>query len=131
MGKTVMIQPTATTHSRVVQRSTKFRSPALEGLYEVYLDGQKVADTDDTEYVFRHVTPGYHIAGVLASYTSGKTAMSTIEFESTAVDGIVQTSVRQSSAGRFYDLQGRRVAQPGKGVYIVTNDHTTVKSVRK
>ena len=109
----------ATTHSRVVQRSTKFRSPALEGLYEVYLDGQKVADTDDTEYVFRHVTPGYHIAGVLASYTSGKTLMSTIEFESTAIDGIVQIDNSQPTAGVFYDLQGRRHRQMGKGVYIV------------
>ena len=120
-----------TATSRRLSKGLRRKSPALEGQYEVYLDGVKVADTDETNYVFAHLTPGTHTAGVLASYTSGKTAMSTIEFESTAVDGIVQTSVRQSSAGRFYDLQGRRVAQPGKGVYIVTNDHTTVKSVRK
>ena len=108
----------ATSRGRA-QHATKFRSAALEGLYEVYLDGQKVADTDDTEYVFSHVTPGHHVAGVLASYTSGKTQMSTIEFESTAIDGIVQIDNSRLAGNSVYDLQGRRHRQMGKGVYIV------------
>ena len=45
--------------------------------------------------------------------------MSTIEFESTAIDGIVQIDNSQPTAGVFYDLQGRRHRQMGKGVYIV------------
>ena len=56
------------------------KSPALEGQYEVYLDGEKVADTDETSHVFTNLSQGRHVAGVLASYTSGKTEMSTIEF---------------------------------------------------
>ena len=56
------------------------KSPALEGQYEVYLDGEKVADTDETSHIFTNLSQGRHVAGVLASYTSGKTEMSTIEF---------------------------------------------------
>lgn len=96
------------------------KSPALDGQYEVYLDGVKVADTDETSYVFAHLTPGQHVAGVLASYTSGKTAMSTIVFESTAVDGIGETMNSELGTMNCYDLQGRRMAQGQlkKGVYI-------------
>lgn len=57
------------------------RSPSLDGLYEVYLDGEKVAQQDETEYVFSNLAAGRHTAGVIASYTSGKTEMSTIGFE--------------------------------------------------
>jgi len=109
------------------------RMPALDGLYEVYLDGVKVADTDETSYVFAHVAQGHHTAGVLASYTSGKTAMSTVEFDSNLVDGIDAATLSATQQPTVvYDLQGRRLQRVGqKGVYVVSSGSHTVKSVRK
>ena len=60
------------------------KSPAIDGLYEIYLDGEKVAQQDETQYTFTGLSSGIHTAGVLASYTSGKTEMSTIDFEVTS-----------------------------------------------
>lgn len=105
------------------------RSPALEGQYEVYLDGVKVADTDETSYVFAHLSQGHHTAGVLASYTSGKTAMSTIDFESSAVDGIEYFALPTQQIEQVYDLQGRQwsKARMPKGVYLLHGRKHVVK----
>ena len=106
--------------------------PALEGQYEVYLDGQKVADTDDTNYVFRHLTRGEHTAGVVASYTSGKTEMTTIDFECELIDGVQSVMLPTGQTGQAYDLQGRRVGRVGqKGLYIVTDGRQTHKVIKK
>lgn len=66
-------------------------SPSKTGLYEVYLDGKLVAQQDGTEYTFTGLTHGQHTAGVVASYTSGKTEMSTIDF-SVDLTGITTTA---------------------------------------
>ena len=107
--------------------------PALEGQYEVYLDGLKVADTDDTNYVFRHLTRGEHTAGVVASYTSGKTEMTTIDFECELTDGVQSVVLPTQQTGQVYDLQGRRIdnTQLNKGIYIMTDGKHTVKAVRR
>lgn len=91
------------------------RAPALDGAYEVYLDGVKVADTDDTEYVFENLANGKHTAGVIASYTSGKTEMSTIDF-----DVNYDTGIATAVTGEFrMSVDGRRLT--------VTGAHTGVK----
>ena len=106
--------------------------PALEGQYEVYLDGLKVADTDETNYVFSHLTRGEHTAGVVASYTSGKTEMTTLDFECELIDGIEQIVTSKVTNSQCYDLQGRRLNSVSqKGVYIVSDGRHTMKSVRK
>ena len=98
------------------------RMPALEGQYEVYLDGQKVADTDETNYVFSHLSQGRHTAGVVASYTSGKTEMTTIDFECSLKDGVRHVASAKQPAGQVYDLQGRWVRSvTKKGIYVVTD----------
>ena len=108
------------------------RMPALEGQYEVYLDGRKVADTDATNYVFSHLTQGRHTAGVLASYTSGKTEMTTIDFECSLIDGVPSVALATQQTGQVYDLQGRRVGSMGqKGLYIVTDGRQTHKVIKK
>ncbi len=89
------------------------RAPALEGAYEVYLDGKKVADTDDTEYLFESLATGKHTAGVIASYTSGKTEMSTIDFDVNYDTGIltdVTTEFRMSVDGRRLTVKGEHTA---------------------
>jgi hypothetical protein len=84
------------------------RAPSLDGAYEVYLDGKKVANTDDKSYVFRGLTVGKHTAGVIASYTSGKTEMSTIDFEITAtgITSNVNNGLKITVEGRKLTIDG-------------------------
>lgn len=80
---------------RSSMRKAPMRSPSLDGLYEVYLDGKLATQQDGTEYIFTNLTNGKHTAGVIASYTSGKTEMSTIEFTVDNTTGIVDIADRQ------------------------------------
>ena len=70
------------------QARQPMKSPSLDGLYEVYLDGKLVAQQDETSYIFEGLANGSHTAGVIASYTSGKTEMSTIDFTVGSETGI-------------------------------------------
>ncbi len=126
----------ANSRSQIVNRQSVNRNshkmPALEGQYEVYLDGQKMGDTDETNYVFSHLTQGRHTAGVLASYTSGKTEMTTIDFDCNLIDGVPSVAFETQQTRKAFDLQGRRVERASqKGVYIVTDGEHTVKAVRR
>ena len=85
------------------------RSPSLDGLYEVYLDGNLVAQQDETSYLFEGLSEGSHTAGVVASYTSGKTAMSTIDFTvsaSTGVDAVPGGALRATLSDGILKLTG-------------------------
>ena len=63
------------------------KAPSLSGAYEVYLDGMKVEDTDETTHLFTGLSNGQHVAGVKASYTSGVTEMSTVTFDINTTGG--------------------------------------------
>ena len=126
----------ANSRSQIVNRQSVNRNshkmPALEGQYEVYLDGQKVADTDETSYVFSHLTQGKHTAGVLASYTSGKTEMTTIDFDCQLIDGVPSVALLKQPTGRLFDLQGRRIEYAGqKGIFIMTDGEKSFKVMKK
>lgn len=49
--------------------------------YEVYLDGEKVADTNDTEYTFRDLSNGTHTASIVQKFDTGNSAQLTISFD--------------------------------------------------
>lgn len=80
------------------RKAVRQNMPSPSGAYEIYLDGEKVADTDETTYTFTGLTNGEHTAGVRASYTSGITDISTVNFQVTGV-GIEDNSV---SSVRIY-----------------------------
>ena len=84
------------------------KAPALDGAYEVYLDGEKVADTDETSYLFENLRNGTHTAGVIASYTSGKTEMSTIDFTIDVPTGMttVQGELKVAVDGKRLSVKG-------------------------
>lgn len=84
------------------------KSPSLDGLYEVYLDGKKVAQQDQNEYTFSGLSNGRHTAGVVASYTSGKTEMSTIEFDVTAtgISNVGGNGLKATVEGRTLVIEG-------------------------
>lgn len=85
-----------------------FRAPSLDGAYKVYLDGEFVGQTDEKQFSFEGLSGGPHTAGVISSYTSGDTEMTTIEFTvNREIDGIETIHVQKVN-GTAYDLQGRR-----------------------
>lgn len=43
------------------------------------------------------------------------------------VDGIAETQLATSASGRYYDLQGREVAKPTKGIYILDGKKVVVR----
>ncbi len=86
----------------------KRQAPSLDGAYKVYLDGELVEQVDDKLYYFEGLTPGEHTAGVIASYTSGDTEMSTITFSVEGVDNI-ETIRTERVEAPVYDIYGRRV----------------------
>ena len=90
-------------------RRQPMRSPSLDGLYEVYLDGKQVAQQDETQYLFENLSEGKHTAGVVASYTSGKTEMSTVDFDvdlSTGVNAVNGSALKVSVAGGIINIAG-------------------------
>ena len=86
------------------------KAPALDGAYEVSLDGEKIADTDATQYLLENLTEDVHTAGVIASYTSGKTEMSTIDFgvgsATVGIDGAKVKSLKVAVDGRRLTIDG-------------------------
>lgn len=109
------------------------RMPALDGAYEIYLDGNKVAQQDETEYEFTNLSAGTHTAGVRSAYTSGFSEMSTIDFTVSATDGIQSLSTDSTEPAEYYNLNGQKLSgsQARGGVYIVKQGTRTTKKVRK
>ncbi len=102
------------------------QAPSLDGAYKVYLDGQLVEQVDDKQYYFENLAPGEHTAGVIASYTSGDTEMSTITFTVEGVDGIetIRTSSVEAPA---YDIYGRRVNAADAPALFIQNGKKNFK----
>ena len=64
--------------------------PVNVNSYEVYLDDAKVADTQDTEYLFTGLAGGTHTAAVVQKFDTGDSEPLEITFSigSTSIDGI-------------------------------------------
>ena len=90
------------------RKASARRAPSLDGAYKVYLDGELVEQVDDRQYLFEGLASGEHTAGVIASYTSGDTEMSTIIFQVEGPDNI-EILPTEPTATSAYDLYGRRV----------------------
>lgn len=90
------------------ENKAPFHAPSLDGAYKIYLDGEFVGQTDEKEFYFEDLTGGMHTAGVISSYTSGDTEMSTIEFYVDKEDVGIETINAAASNAAVYDLQGRR-----------------------
>lgn len=75
------------------------RIPGQVVSYEIYLDGTKVGNTTDTQYLLENISTGQHIAGVKSVYASGASEMAQVNInvissgiESVLSDGITITS---------------------------------------
>lgn len=109
--------------------SRMLRSPSIDGLYEVYLDGEKVSQQDETSFVFENLKAGRHTAGVRANYTSGITEISTIEFsvDATGISAVTGDGFKIRIDGRTLIIDGgcdriEMFASDGSAVKIVSKD---------
>lgn len=56
------------------------RAPSKNGMYEVFLNGNKVGQTSLRQFIFQELAPGKYTAGVRRAYTSGYSGMANIDF---------------------------------------------------
>lgn len=112
--------------------------------YEVYLDGEKVADTNNCEYLFTGLTEGSHTASVAQKFDTGRSELLSVTFNimttgiahtggnATAVytkgdmlyieEGYVSGAVYDVSGAVMMTLDGHRttnLSQLPDGIYIV------------
>ena len=66
--------------------------------YEIFLDGEKVGESETTNYLFTGVTDGSHVAGVRAVYGVGAGEMAEMTFD--VVNG--EVSISDSELDGFY-----------------------------
>lgn len=109
------------------------RMPAPAGAYEIYLDGEKVSQQNETQYEFTGLSAGTHTAAVRSAYTSGFSPLSTIDFTISTADNIVGLSTPGNAPAQRYNLNGQKLnpTQPTHGVYIVRQGRRTSKRVGK
>ena len=95
-------------------------TPEATTYYTLAVDGDK-------NPVFKESTGGTLTAGkaylVLPSGVNVRELSVVFDSETT---GITSTAM-QSSTGQYYDLQGRRIAQPAKGLYIVNGRKVVIR----
>lgn len=115
------------------------------GIYEIYLDGEKIGETAERTFRLDGLADGRHIAGVRGSFKSGYTEMSTVVIDVTnsgvgmiedasgirfdgneiVIDGEYTSASLYSAAGiRIADINAGRLdaSHLPKGVYIVAVD---------
>lgn len=62
-------------------RKTSAKASCAEGLYEIWLNGERIANTDQTSYALAELPDGHYKAGVRSHYTSGYSSMAYVEFD--------------------------------------------------
>ena len=97
---------------------------ASDGTTQHYVFGYK--NTDATEYGFYNLTSATEIPAGKAylETTGGATKLRIVFDEATAIETVENS---QAVNGKYYDLQGRLVAQPTKGLYIVNGKKVFIK----
>ena len=84
------------------------KAPAKDGVYEVFLNGKKVAQTSSREYLFQNLEAGTYTAGVRRAYTSGFSGMAYIDF----------------TLDKGVDNSGIETAETDNGIFLHYSNHT-------
>lgn len=84
------------------------KAPAKDGVYEVFLNGKKVAQTSSREYLFQNLEAGTYTAGVRRAYTSGFSGMAYIDF----------------TLDKGVDNSGIETAETDNGILLHYSNHT-------
>lgn len=118
-GFALFIDDVAISSGNGMEMNTAVSGP--EVTYEIALDGKKIARTTDCAYTLAEVGPGSHTATVKAVYASGESDGASIEFGSTAIDGVNADAITVApnpapgytvvcgdfTRAALYDLSGR------------------------
>lgn len=96
--------------------------------YDVFLNGDFVANVSEPVYTFSALREGEYKAGLQALYPSGRKSNVT-EVEFTIVGAGVTRIEKPQESWRYYDLNGIEVKAEnlGKGIYLRTNGTSTEK----
>ncbi|MCR5152627.1 MAG: choice-of-anchor J domain-containing protein [Prevotella sp.] len=140
VGKTVRVAVRYTSQDAFLAQVDMFTIGAKEGTetsvdygnvlrYDVFLDGEKVGETETPAYTLTDLTPGKHVVGVKAVYqnTESQTTEYSIEVVSTGIEKTVVSG--EVTPVEIYNLQGVRItgSTPHKGVYIIKSGNTYKK----
>lgn len=87
---------------------------AVQG-YDVYLDDELVAHTEEPSYMFSNLSAGTHTAGVEAVYASGRSSRTTITLN-TATG--ISTLDAHTAEAPVYNVMGQRVSASYKGIKV-------------
>ena len=101
--------------------------------YDIYLDGNKVGESTQPEYVVTGVGEGQHTAGIVTRYLHSNSAMSEYTFGvSSAIDRISADIAPESAETEIFDISGRRVERCAEsGIYIIRQGGKIFKQVIK
>ena len=98
--------------------------------FDIYLDGQKVGQSEQPSYLLPQLSEGKHTVGVKAIYKSGESQMAEYIVDTT-LNSIETLSAGQTDSIEVYTLSGVRLntaaAQLPKGVYVVKSAKGTFK----
>ena len=101
--------------------------------YDIYLDGNKVGESTQPEYVVTGIGEGEHTAGIVTRYLHSNSAMTEYTFGvSAAIDRISSDNAPESAETEIFDISGRRVERCGEsGIYIIRQGGKIFKQVIK
>ena len=90
--------------------------------FDIWLDGEKIGESQTSSFVIEGLSAGYHIIGICAVYQNGQSEMAYYETDDvTAVNGLNVAP----AVSALYDLQGRKTGNGKsanrklhKGIYV-------------
>ena len=88
--------------------------------YNIYRDGVRIATVATPAYTDVDAPEGIHTYMVTVAYNKGESMPSnTVASQGS---GIMEIAMPDNASAEYYDLQGRRVTHPVKGIYIEVKD---------
>ncbi len=100
--------------------------------YEIYLDGEKVGESETSEFTLSPLSEGDHTVGIKAIYLNGASDMATYAISGKSGITLV-ASVSSDAPACLFDLSGRRMnaSEAPAGIYILRQGTKAVKIIKK
>ena len=98
--------------------------------FDIYLDGQKVGESQKPTFTLPMLTEGSHTVGIKAIYKSGESEMVSYVISVDAIQTVTLPS-QQDGPARYFNLQGQEVGAPQHGgIYLKCQEGKTIKMRR-
>ncbi len=95
--------------------------------FDIYLDGEKIGESQSPSFVINNLAAGYHVIGICAVYQKGQSEMAYYEIGGTTAVNKLEALPTTSA---LYDLSGRRldIRMPmKKGIYVKNGKKVILK----